>query len=102
VDGHRELLETRNRAREQGAHLVVVQGGGRELLVEERDARVGEDRVDRLETPADRRVRVALPEEGEDLLSALVQKGGGKRERRIVGRLEPELDDDPRRAVVRQ
>ena len=60
---------------------------------------VGEDRVDRLETAADRRVRVALPEEGEDLLAALVEKGGGKRERRIVGGLEPELDDDPRRAA---
>ena len=28
VDGHRELLETRNRAREQGTHLVVVQLDG--------------------------------------------------------------------------
>ena len=80
---------------EERAHLVVIEDCLGHLRVEWREAGVGEDRADRLETALDRSARIAVSEEREDVLVALEERCR-KRERRVVGRLEQQLDDDAR------
>ena len=55
------------------------------------DARIG---CDQLQAQLERAPGVALAEEREDAVAALVEKARRERERRVVGRLEPELEDD--------
>ena len=96
--GNRELLEPRTHTPEKRADGIRVQlhGGGRVPF--ELDPGLGEDRLDRLETPLEPAPRVAVAQEREDILRALAEKRRRQRKRGVVGCLEPQREHD--RAVV--
>ena len=62
----------------------------------ERETAVGEDGLDQADLAVDGDPRIGRAEEAEDGVVAVVKHRGRKREGRIVGSLQPELEHDGR------
>ena len=60
----------------------------------EREAALGEDGLDQAELAMDGDPRVGGAEEAEDRIAAVMEQRRREGQRRIVGRLQPELEDD--------
>ena len=91
---HAELLEARNRGAKDEADVVVGELDPGGLCGVECEPAFGENGLDQAELPVHRDPRVGRAEEAEDRIAAVVEERGGEGQRRVVGRLEPELEDD--------
>ncbi len=97
---HAARLEQRHRLAQEQLHLVAVELGlGRRHLVEP-DAVVGEQRLDLGQLLGQVAVRVARTEEREDLVALLREQPRGQPERRVVLRVQPQLEHQRRPALV--
>ena len=94
------LLEPRHRLAQERAHVVVLELHLRRLGGVEPDAELREQRLDLGELEDQIAARIARAQEREDVVAALPQEQCGKPERRIVFRLQPQLEHERRRAVV--
>ena len=92
-----ELLEPRHRLAQERSGLGGVELDGARRIALELDPDRREDRLDQLQAQLERAPGVALAEEREHVVAAFAQQAGRECERRVVRRLEPELEDDRRR-----
>ena len=84
-----------SRRKAPGLGGVELDGARRIALELDPDRR--EDRLDQLQAQLERAPGIALAEEREHVVAAVAQEAGRECERRVVRRLEPELEDDGRR-----
>ena len=92
-----ELLEPGHRLAQERSGLGGVELDGARRIALELDPDRGEDRLDQLQAQLERAAGIALAEEREHVVAAFAQEAGRECERRVVRRLEPELEDDGRR-----
>ena len=89
-----ELLEPGHRLAQERSRLRGVELDGARRIALELDPDRREDRLDQLQAQLERAPGIAFAEKGEHLVAAFAQQAGRERERRVVRRLEPELEDD--------
>ena len=98
-DGDAELLQAWNRIAEHESDVVVVELDRGRLHRVEREAALGEYGLDQPELAVHRGPRVGRAEEAEHRVPTVVQERRGEGERRIVGRLQPQLEHDRGRPI---
>ena len=89
-----ELLQPWEPLAHESAHLRVVELDGARRITAKLDANALEDGCDQLQPELERAPRIALAQEREHLVAPVAQQARGERERGVVGRLEPQLEDD--------
>ena len=95
---HRDvaLLEPRHRLAEEEPHLLLAELRLGRLGRVELDPDVGEHRLELAQLPDQVAARVAGAQEREDVVVAVPEQRRGQAERRIVARLQPQLEHEPR------
>ena len=101
-DRHVALLELRHRLAEEEPHLLRAELRLRRLGHVEFDADLGQHRLQLGEVADEVTARIAGAQEGEDVAVRAPEQRGGEAQGRIVARLQPELEHEPRLLSLRE